>query len=355
MKELIPIVIPAYEPDERLIMLLEELKKNDMKPVIVVDDGSGEQYADVFLQAEKLVTEYGGTLLKHTVNCGKGRALKTGFSYILQHMPAAIGCVTADSDGQHTVSCIERVQQTLQNNSMNLILGVRDFDNENIPWKGQFGNTVTEKVFAYVAGIHVTDTQTGLRGIPRAFMESLLQVKGERFEFETQMLLESRKQFPIKEVKIETIYESKDNHQTHFRPLVDSWKIYRILGKQFFCFIISSLSSSVIDIALFALFCMLFKQRIPEAYVAVSTAIARIISATYNYIINYKIVFDSRKQHSISVGKYILLAVCQMALSAGLVTGGTLLLSFVPEVIVKIIVDTALFFVSYHIQQRYVF
>lgn len=169
------------------------------------------------------------------------------------------------------------------------------------------------------------------------------------------MLLESRKQFPIKEVKIETIYESKDNHQTHFRPLVDSWKIYRILGKQFFCFIISSLSSSVIDIALFALFCMLFKQRIPEAYVAVSTAIARIISATYNYIINYKIVFDSRKQHSISVGKYILLAVCQMALSAGLVTGGTLLLSFVPEVIIKIIIDTALFFVSYHIQQRYVF
>lgn len=351
----IPIVIPAYEPDERLIKLLEELKTNKLQPVIVVDDGSGEKYSDIFAQAERLARDTGGAVLHHTVNRGKGRALKTAFSYVLEHFPAAVGCVTADSDGQHTVSCIERVGSALQEHPEKLILGAREFDREDIPWKSRFGNSVTEKVFAYVAGLHISDTQTGLRGIPAAFMRRLLDVKGERFEFETQMLLESRNHYPILEVPIETIYESKDNHQTHFRPLADSWKIYKLLGKQFLRYIISSLSSSVIDIALFAVFCAVLKNLFPVVYVAVATVLARIISATYNYLINYKLVFTSEKKHAVSGVKYIILAICQMALSAGLVTLGTWALQFIPEVVVKIVIDTLLFFVSYHIQQKYVF
>lgn len=351
----IPIVIPAYEPDERLIKLLEELKTNKLQPVIVVDDGSGEKYSDIFTQAERLARDTGGVVLHHTENRGKGRALKTAFSYVLEHFPAVVGCVTADSDGQHTVSCIERVGGALREHPEKLILGAREFDREDIPWKSRFGNSVTEKVFAYVVGLHISDTQTGLRGIPAAFMRSLLDVKGERFEFETQMLLESRNHYPILEVPIETIYESKDNHQTHFRPLADSWKIYKLLGKQFLRYIISSISSSVIDIALFAVFCAGLKNLFPVVYVAVATVLARVISATYNYLINYKLVFTSEKKHAVSSVKYIILAICQMALSAGLVTLGTWALHFIPEVVVKIVVDTLLFFVSYHVQQKYVF
>ena len=351
----IPIVIPAYEPDERLIKLLEELKMNKLQPVIVVDDGSGEKYSDIFIQAERLVGDTGGVILHHAENRGKGRALKTAFSYVLEHFPHTVGCVTADSDGQHTVSCITRVGDVLQEHPENLILGARKFDCEDIPWKSRFGNTVTEKVFAYVAGLHISDTQTGLRGIPTVFMQRLLDVKGERFEFETQMLLESRNHYPILEVPIETIYESKENHQTHFRPLADSWKIYKILGKQFLRYIISSLSSSVIDIVLFAVFCAGLKGVFPVVYVAVATVLARVISATYNYLVNYKLVFTSEKKHTVSGVKYVVLAICQMALSAGLVTLGTWALQFVPEVVVKIVVDTLLFFVSYYIQQKYVF
>lgn len=351
----IPIVIPAYEPDERLIKLLEELKMNKLQPVIVVDDGSGEKYSDIFIQAERLVGDTGGVILHHAENRGKGRALKTAFSYVLEHFPHTVGCVTADSDGQHTVSCITRVGGALQEHPENLILGARKFDCEDIPWKSRFGNTVTEKVFAYVAGLHISDTQTGLRGIPTVFMQRLLDVKGERFEFETQMLLESRNHYPILEVPIETIYESKENHQTHFRPLADSWKIYKILGKQFLRYIISSLSSSVIDIVLFAVFCAGLKGVFPVVYVAAATVLARVISATYNYLVNYKLVFTSEKKHTVSGVKYVVLAICQMVLSAGLVTLGTWALQFVPEVVVKIVVDTLLFFVSYFIQQKYVF
>ena len=222
-----PIVIPSYEPDERLLQLLETLKAGRQGPVVIVDDGSGAAYKDIFERAGAYVDVLGGAVLTHEVNRGKGRALKTAFAFILKKYPEAIGCVTADSDGQHTAECIEKVSKTLKDHPDSLVLGVRRFDGEDVPWRSRMGNGITERVFAYVAGVHVTDTQTGLRGIPRTFMKELLDVPGERFEFETQMLLESAGNYPIIEVPIRTIYDSKENHQTHFNTLTDSVKIYR--------------------------------------------------------------------------------------------------------------------------------
>lgn len=351
---MIPIIIPAYEPDERLISLLENLTENSLHPIIVVNDGSGKQYSELFDQTERLLKQGKGCLLVHEVNRGKGRALKTAFEYVRSTFPDAIGVVTADSDGQHTVACIKKIITALTENPKELILGVRDFSGEGIPWKSRFGNNLTEKVFAYVAGVHVSDTQTGLRGIPFSFMEQLLDVPGERFEFEMQMLMESAGKYPIREIKIETIYDSEENHQTHFNPVMDSIKIYRILGKKFLRYIFASGSSSVIDVALFMLFCHLLRN-VTVSYAAAATVFARIISAVYNYCMNYKVVFKSREKVSASGMKYVLLAVIQMAMSAFLVTLGIKYLAFIPEVLVKIIVDTVLFFVSYHIQQRYVF
>lgn len=354
MVELIPIIIPAYEPDDRLIVLLRNLTIQKMGPIILVDDGSGDEYHNIFDISEEIIKQNDGVLLTHDVNLGKGKALKTAFSYILNNYPNAVGCVTADSDGQHTDKCISSVIQVLQNSRNSLVLGVRNFDGEDIPWKSEFGNKLTMKALGYIADIHVSDTQTGLRGIPRSFMNELLTVPGDRFEFEMQMLLESVGRYPIIEVPIKTIYDSKENHQTHFNPIVDSIKIYRILGKKFFKYIFSSFSSSLIDLVLFSVFCIFLKNR-SEAYVAISTVLARIISATYNYIINYKVVFKSKENVGKAAIKYAALAIIQMSLSALLVTGGVTLLIVVPEVIVKIIVDTILFFISYSIQQKYVF
>ena len=195
------------------------------------------------------------------------------------------------------------------------------------------GNGITERVFAYVAGVHVP---------------------GERFEFETQMLLESAGNYPIIEVPIRTIYDSKENHQTHFNTLTDSVKIYRILGKKFMKYVFSSFSSCVLDLVLFTIFCGMFKGRTGN-YIAVSTVLARVISATCNYALNYKVVFESRKKVHTSGVRYLILALIQMGLSALLVTGGCGLLPTVPEVAVKVVVDGVLFFISYAVQQRYVF
>ncbi len=356
MNSTIPVVIPAYEPDGRLILLLRELQDIFPQPVILVDDGSGPAYNAVFQEAAKMLGK-GGVLLTHTQNRGKGRALKTAFTYALNHYPDAPGVVTADSDGQHTAFCIRKTGLALKEHPQNLILGVRTFDGEDVPWKSRFGNKLTSSVLRYVSGIRTSDTQTGLRGIPASFMRKLISVKGDRFEFEMRMLLESSPRYPICEVPIQTIYDSKDHHQTHFAPVRDSIRIYRILGWKFIKYILSSLSSSLLDLTLFSLFCALpWLDPDSEAGTAfIATILARTLSSFFNYMVNFRLVFQSR-QSSLRAGeKYFLLAVLQMTASAVLVSGTVRVLPAMPAVAVKACVDTMLFFLSYTVQRKFIF
>ncbi len=398
----VSVVIPAYEPDVRLLELLKALDLNKIGPVYVINDGSDSSYDSIFESASEIIEKSGGKLLVHEKNQGKGRALKTAFSYILENDKETAGVVTADSDGQHTPECISKVIDALKKNTESLVLGVRCFDLDEVPWKSRFGNKMTEKTFKYITGVHITDTQTGLRGIPKAYMKELIDLKGERFEFEMRMLIDAAEKMkiievPIEdtqtglrgipkaymkelidlkgerfefemrmlidaaekmkiiEVPIETVYDSVDNHQTHFNPFKDSVRIYRILGWKFMKYIISSLSSSLLDIILFSIFCALLKAKYPVVYVTAATVIARVISATYNYLINYKLVFNSKENIGFSALKYFILAVVQMAFSAILVTLLVKALPYNLEILYKIIVDTVLFFVSYYIQQQVVF
>ncbi|MCR5449972.1 MAG: bifunctional glycosyltransferase family 2/GtrA family protein [Solobacterium sp.] len=342
--ERVALIIPAYEPDEKLLKLCRELKEKDIHNTLVIDDGSGEKYRDIFDEAESM----GFPVFRHAVNLGKGRALKDGFNEVINRQADLIGCVTADSDGQHSVKDIIRCMETLCENPDALILGCRDFNDENVPRKSELGNKITRNVFKYLIGESVTDTQTGLRAIPVGFMKHLMGVAGERYEFETNMLIECKSMdVPIKEIVIDTIY-LENNASSHFNPLRDSIMIYKTFGK----FLFASLSSSVIDIFLFAVFCRLFKTF--PYYIIISTVAARIISAVYNYLVNYKVVFKSKDSHRSSGFKYFCLAVVQMGASALLVNG---LYSAVggSEVLCKIIVDVLLFIASFYIQREFVY
>lgn len=351
----IPVVIPAYKPDDRLLYLLDAMEEAGIGPVIIVNDGSGESYDEVFTKAAERLEVIGGCILAHGVNRGKGSALKTAFTYVLERYPNAWGVVTADSDGQHTIECIRKVMTALEQHRKFLVLGVRDFDSPGIPWRSRFGNKITVRMLRYVSGLNIQDTQTGLRGIPRDFMTILLNIRGERYEFETRMLLESVGKYPIYEVPVKTIYDSAENHQTHFNPLVDSVKIYGVIGKKFLVYAFVSLSSSFLDLLLFTLFCAVLKSRNANTYIAWSTVLARIISATYNYSLNYKAVFNSDESIGRSAVKYCVLAIAQMSCSAFFVTLFSRTLAICPVVIIKAVIDTLLFFASYKLQQKFVF
>ncbi|MCQ2533742.1 MAG: bifunctional glycosyltransferase family 2/GtrA family protein [Clostridia bacterium] len=347
----VPIVIPSYEPDERLIELLDTLADKNRR-IILVNDGSSPEYKDLFKRAFSMIEPFGGVFLEHEVNRGKGKALKTAFDYVIKNIPNAIGVVTADSDGQHTKDCINSVTEEFIKYPDCLILGVRSFGGEDVPWKSRFGNECTIKVMKFVSGLSISDTQTGLRAIPLEFMKELVDFGGDRFEFETEMLLATVDKYEIREVEIPTIYDSRENHQTHFNPVKDSIKIYKILGKQFFKYILASGSSFILDILLFYIFCKVFSSF--KEYISIATALARICSATFNYVINYSKVFKGNETKLNSALKYLCLAVIQMLLSALFVTC-VVKLTNSNEVIVKIIVDTILFFISFKIQQRFVF
>lgn len=349
----IPIIIPAYEPGEQLVYLVEELLETGNEPIIIVDDGSQDKYAYIFEKVKSKDERV--VVLQHHMNLGKGRALKTAFNFCLNEYPEMTGAVTADADGQHSAGDIYRCSAALYQDPQHLILGCRDFSLPDIPYKSRMGNQLTCKVCRYLCGISVSDTQTGLRGIPTKFMKQLLNVAGERFEYETNMLIAAKDAVSIKEVPIQTIYDSKDHHKTHFDPLWDSLKIYRIFGRMFLKYTFSSLSSSVIDIFLFACFCSVLKNRVGLQYIAIATILARIVSASYNYLMNYKVVFKSNSNHKASSIKYCLLALIQMCLSAFLVTIGSCICAKTPEAAIKIVVDCILFLVSFYVQREVIF
>ena len=344
------IIIPSLEPDQKVIKLVKEINQYQLhsenkQSVIVINDGSDSTYDPIFDELKNL----GCIVLKHAINLGKGRALKTAFNYYLNNFPNGLGVVTADADGQHSVEDIFKCWQALENKPEQLILGVRDFSDSAIPLRSRFGNKTTHYVFKALCGINVSDTQTGLRAIPYKYMQKILSMPGERFEYEMNMLIESKTLgTSIHEVPIETIY-IEDNRSSHFNPIKDSLRIYAL----FFKFILSSLASFVVDLGLFTIFFSIFKHTISES-ILLATILARICSSILNFESNRKIVFkSSTRNHKVQI-KYFSLVIVQMFASAYLVKSLFSVSSINPSFL-KAIVDFLLFILSFQIQQHFIF
>ncbi len=287
------ILIPAYKPDDKLVALTNQLLTHDDLKLVVVDDGSGEAFRPVFEALDKRVT-----LISYPDNKGKGGALKTGIRYIMDHMPECERLVTADADGQHRYADIRKVLDKSEEMPGALVLGSRAFDGD-VPLRSRFGNAMTRQVFAIASGVKVRDTQTGLRGFDRDGMRLFVDVPGDRYEYEINMLLTAaRAEMPIYEVTIETVYLN-DNESSHFNPLKDSLRIYACILK----FACSSLICFGIDYVMF----QLLRTFIPVTWV--SNLLARLVSASVNFTLNKKLVFKGNEKTLPAVLKYAALAV----------------------------------------------
>lgn len=201
-------------------------------------------------------------MLHHPTNQGKGRALKTAFHYILNERHSIQKIITVDADGQHRTKDVCSLYQASFDQD-DILLGVRNFDRKDIPFRSRFGNKLTRNLFRYTTGIGITDTQTGLRLFSIKHLRWLLSIKGETFDYELNMLAESKEAWvPIHEFVIDTIYEN-DNKSSHFHPLKSSLQIYKIFIK----FAVSGSASFVLDMALFGLFIWLWKDDAPEMHI----------------------------------------------------------------------------------------
>lgn len=337
----IPLVIPTYEPERDVVELCGRLDSAGFQDIVFVDDGSGRQYREIFDEMER---KYHCKVLRHAVNLGKGRAIKTAVNYVLNDIPNAVGIVTADSDGQHTPGDIGKCMQALAEHADALILGCRDFAGKDIPWKSKFGNELTKKVMSFLCGIKVSDTQTGLRGIPHSLMVRLMNIPGERFEFETNMLLESKDEHDIVEIPIETIYDSRENHKTHFSAFRDSVRIYRVI----LSYSAASMASMIVD---FIVFAVVNGQGLG---IGASTVCARVCSSMINFLLNKNVVFRTKGNAAKQLLEYLALVVFSGSLSAFFIS---VLSKTVPMKIlfIKAIVETCLFFFNYVVQRKYIF
>lgn len=337
------ILIPCYNPDEKIMSeFIKELSKS-FKNIVFVNDGCSEIHDDYFKELEKKYP-----VLRHYKNYGKGRGIKNGLNYILNNYPDCKAIVTADCDGQHSVEDITKCYKATLKNQKALILGTRDFNDPNVPFKSRYGNKITRNVFKVFVGLSITDTQTGLRAMSLSIAEKMLTISGERYEYETNVLIACKNEdIPIIEVPISTIYV-EDNRTSHFNPIKDSIMIYKLFIK----YIIVALSSFLVDIVLFSLF-LAFYNKVEMIYsIVVATITARILSSLYNYLINAKLVF--KKMNKTSIIKYFILVFIQMWVSAFAVSFISKHLPINP-VAVKIIIDSIIFVINFIIQREFIF
>lgn len=336
----VAILIPAYKPGRSLVDLVVALAGTGMAAIIVVDDGSGPQHRAIFDELLRLEDVH---VLRHAVNLGKGAALKTGINYALVEYPSLAGVVTADADGQHDPADIAAVAKRFIASPEALVLGARTFAGD-VPLRSRFGNSLTRVVLHLVVGHRITDTQTGLRAIPRGLLERLLPVAATGYEFELEMLIAARHlRIEVIEQPIRTIYEP-GNPTSHFQPLRDSMRIYFVLLRFGF---ISLLTSGIDNVAFYVLYRA-------AGVVPVALFGARLLALLFNYTSVRNAVFLSREQHRIVLPRYLLLAAANVCLSYALISflTNSLNMGVMPA---KVSVETLLFFANFAIQRDFVF
>ena len=333
------IIIPAYEPDSVLISLVKNLAPTRNK-IVVVDDGSGDTYSQIFEQIRPYCT-----VLIHPQNKGKGAAIKTALSYLLRNDSNWNLVGIMDADGQHRPEDMQKVLSDAANHRDGLTLGVRQIG-KKMPLRSRFGNRATQLIFRLLSGVWVSDTQTGLRAFDKSTCPKLLTIPGERYEYEMNVLIAFAKEhIPIYETPIETLYEA-GNKSSHFHVFKDSIRIYSNL----FRFAGSSFLSFCLDYMLYILFCTLFSS---FSYgILVANILARIFSALFNYQINCHFVFQENGSTKTFL-QYFSLAAGILCCNSVLLQGYLLL--GVGKWIGKLLTEMTLFLASFLIQHYLIF
>lgn len=336
------LLIPAYQPNEKLIQLISSLReRRPNQRIIVVDDGSDADRSPIFTK----ICDFNIELLKHAKNRGKGQALKTGFKHWLtSNASSAQGIVTADADGQHLPEDILHISDIFMKNPRVLYLGVRQFNKTSIPWRSRFGNKLTKFVLRLFTKVPLQDTQTGLRAIPpKLIKEVLLNSKTSGYDFELEMLLTAEEnKILIEQIPISTVYLD-NNSASHFNPLIDSIKIYFV----FIRFAAISLLSAAVDFTLFSFMYWAKKN------IFLAVLVGRVLSATFNFQLNHHLAFKSKHKLLPAAIKYATLASFLGLIAYSLIK---FIHSFGINVYSsKIIAEIALFILSFTVQRFFIF
>lgn len=356
------IVLPSLDPDKKFRAVIEGLLNRGFEHIVIVNDGSSSENLHWF---EEAAQHENCVVLHHEVNKGKGRALKNAFSYVAENLPQVEGVITIDGDGQHLLEDIVACGERMLENEDGVVLGCRDFNQPGIPPRSVAGNKTTSRFFRLLFNIRLADTQTGLRAIPAKYLRDFCEIEGERFEYETNMLLNMKRMgIPFIEQSIATVYDP-DDYSSHYNAVKDSMRIFKIMLKFLisgsgFRYVISGICSWLLDNLLyFAFVSSGMGLGLAAAAASVkSQVLARLLSSVFNFNMNTFYVFRSKENYLKAMLKYYCLCLVQTFVSVVCLTALISLLSIgAPAIatIVKVVLEIVIMLLSYYIQKKWVF
>ncbi|MCF6249492.1 MAG: bifunctional glycosyltransferase family 2/GtrA family protein [Desulfobacula sp.] len=348
------IVIPAYNPEkEILIALVKQILTFDIEKLIVINDGSNPECSDVFNSLEKIEKI---TVLYHKENLGKGAALRTGFEHILKFKMPCKSIITVDADGQHLPGDVKKIIDRAGQMPDAFILGVRQFKG-HIPLRSLLGNKMTYLMFRGLVGKKISDTQTGLRAIPKCHLDKIVTLSSDRYAYELEMLLTLVQDgLPIIEVPVATVYQN-NNEVSSFRPIADSVMVYQTLFMWWFSFRFKqllkySLSGVFSTIADFGAYIILINL---SCGFVTASILARMLSILIHFSSNKYFTFSYKNAPDLSeIAKYLLVVVFNLVSSIFLIFIFVRYLSM-GEVVAKVVAQMLLFFATYTLLNGFVF
>ena len=335
------VLIPAYKPENILVSLVRDLINAEVfQAVVIINDGSGVEYNNIFAELSVIPSVQ---VLSHEVNYGKGAALKTGLVFIEKCFGQSIGVITADADGQHDLKDIFRIALELSKAPREMILGARSFKG-NIPFRSRFGNELTRHVLSLFSYQKLQDSQTGLRAIPAYLIGVFAKLRPNGYDYELDMLITSKKLgITIKEIGIRTIYID-GNKSSHFKPVLDSLRIYSV----FLRFGLASILSALLDNFLFITAFWLGSSLL------LSQIFGRSGSLLFNYVLNKRAVFNAQTGAVRSLKAYLALAIFLFMASYSLIHIAVYAFN-INALLAKICVESLLFLMSFGVQKSFVF
>jgi glycosyltransferase involved in cell wall biosynthesis len=213
-------MIPAHDEAPRIGPVVSSAAR--LVPVLVVDDGSGDETAAVAERA-------GARVIRQTPNQGKGAALRTGFRVALAEGAEAV--VTLDADGQHDPADIPRIVAAARRSPGWIVIGARLADRKKIPPLRYFANRFANFWIAWAAGYPIEDSQSGFRVYPASLLARVRVPHGptKGFVFESEILIAaSRLGYQSVPVRVAAIYPP-EGRPSHFRQFVDVERIVRMV------------------------------------------------------------------------------------------------------------------------------
>ena len=213
----INIVIPSFNNQESLSVLIKKINVLYNKKIIVVDDGSKTPLALDDISNVKI--------LRNNINRGKGYALMKGFKYSVEE--GFTHSITLDSDLQHDPLYIKKFIE--MDERYDMIIGKRKFS-KTMPASRRLSNRITSNMISSIAGLKIKDSQSGYRRYNLSIFKEL-DFKEFGFQFESEAIIKyARNQAKFNYIDISTIYNNESSSQ---RIIIDTLKFIRMIVKNF--------------------------------------------------------------------------------------------------------------------------